>query len=190
MLKTFSHKPSFTTKEAKRAGIGPRMLSYYVKNGSLERIARGIYRDSNYLPKDENIQWEDLAIAAQGVSGGVICLISALNFYNLTDEKMREHWIAVPHSRSHAHFPQTRMLRMRNMTLGTREVTVAGMPVRIFDPERTIVDAFRLLDLETAMKALKRYLTGECGKPDLKKLGSYAKQLRVSIDNYLRALMI
>jgi predicted transcriptional regulator of viral defense system len=187
---TLRGKSSFTTEDAKKHGLSSRMLSYYVSKGEIERLARGVYRFSDYMGKDENIMWEEIAVAAQRVSSGVICLISALNYYGLTDERMKEHWIAVPHSHPHAHFPMTRIVRMRNMSLGVQKKRIAEIEVKIFDPERTIIDAFRILDFETAMKALKLYLKGKCGKPNIKKLNLYSKELRVSVDKYLAPLLV
>lgn len=184
------NKSSFTTAEAKRLGLSVRMLSYYVEKGEVERLGRGVYRYSDYIGKDENLMWEELAVAAQRIPGGVICLISALIYYDLTDEKMKEHWIAVPHNQSHAHFQMTRIVRMRNISLGLRTKKIADINVKIFDVERTIIDSFRLLDFETAMKALKSYLAGKCGKPDIKKLNSYSRKLRGGVDKYLAALLV
>ncbi len=183
-------KSSFTTEEARAHGLSSRMLSYYVSRGQIERLSRGVYRFSDYMSKDGNLMWEELAVAAQRISGGIICLISALNYYGLTDERMKEHWIAVPHSHPHAHFLMTRIVRMRNMSLGVQKKRIAEIEVKIFDPERTIIDTFRLLDFETGMKALKLYLQGKCGKPNLKKLNMYSKELRVGIDKYLAPLLV
>lgn len=182
-------RSSFTTDEARRSGLSPRMLNYYVGKGEIERIAKGIYRFSDYIAKDENIQWEEMAVAAQRMNG-VICLVSALNFYGLTDEMMKENWIAVPHSNSYSHFPMTRVVRMRNMELGIHKKKIAEIEVKIFDPERTIVDSFRLLDFETAMKALKLYMGGKCGKPNIKKIIQYSKELRTDIQKYTASLTV
>jgi predicted transcriptional regulator of viral defense system len=183
-------KSSFTTKEANSYGVSSRMLSYYEKTGKIERLSRGVYRFSQYIAKDENLPWEDLSVAAHRIPGAVICLISALNFYGLTDERMKENWIAVPHSHPHVHFPMTRIVRMRNTSLGVQKRKISEIEVKIFDPERTIIDSFRLLDFETAIKALKLYLQGKCGRPNIKKLNFYSKELRAGIDKYLAPLLI
>lgn len=183
------NKPSFTNDEARECGLSSRMLSYYVNNGEIERITRGVYRYTDYVSKDKNLVWEELAVSAQRVSSGVICLISALNYYELTDERMKEHWIAVPHSHSYSHFPRTRIVRMRNLELGIQRKIIADIEVKIFDPERTIIDSFRLLDFETAIKALKLYLNGKCGKPNIKKLNEYGKELRMNIEKYIASIM-
>lgn len=191
LSKTLKNKPYFTTKEAKKYGISPRMLSYYVKIGKIERIAHGMYRHPDYEPKGTDFQWLDLATAARKIEGGVICLISALSYYELTDEIARVFWIAVDNDNSKAKFPMTRIVRMRNMQLGVKHIVLAGFKVKIFDIERTIVDSFRYLDLETSIKALKIYLKGEKGKPDLRKLNRYIFALRASkAKEYIKALII
>lgn len=183
-------RPFFTAQDAKKLGISGRMLSHYVKTGKIVRIAHGIYQGSMYEPPSEGLPWEDLAIAVSGVKGGVVCLISALVYYELTDERMTEFWIAVPNSRSKAHFPMSRIVRMRNMDLGVTTVEMAGIKVKIFDIERTIVDSFRLLDNETALKALKIYLTSPKTKVDLDKMDRYITKLRASkVRDYLTALL-
>ncbi len=179
-MKELDQKPFFTNKEAQSKGISPRMLSYYVKKGKYERIVRGIYRSTKYEPDIENLQWEDLAIAASSISGGVICLVSALVYYELTDEMMKEFWVAVNNENSKVNFPMTRIVRMRDMETGVKEAKIASIKVRIFDIERTIIDSYRLIGQDIALKALKIYLSGEKGKPDLKRFNEYTYKLRAS----------
>lgn len=66
---------------------------------------------------------------------------------------------------------------------------VGGVSVTIFDRERTIVDSFKYLSKETAIKALKIALTKK-GKEklDFEKLSQYSHQLRVNIHPYLLAV--
>lgn len=190
-LVKLENKPFFTAKEAAKQGVSSRMLSYYVKMGKIERIARGVYCSMNYVSKGNDLKWEDLAIAAKNIKGGVICLISALVYYDLTDDLMKEFWIAVDHNNSKAKFPMSRVVRMRNMKLGVENIVMAGIKVKIFDIERTLVDSFRLLDFETAMKALKAYLKGTKGKPNIKKLNKYIIELRaLKVREYLTALIV
>lgn len=133
---------------------------------------------------------EDLARVALSVSRGVICLISALCYYDLTDQIMREFWIAVPHASKSPQRPKTRIVRMRNIELGQTEIRIGKYSLKIFDRERTVIDAFRYLSQEIAIKALQAYLRPtKVYKPDLNKLTAYAKQLRVNIDTYIITLI-
>jgi predicted transcriptional regulator of viral defense system len=107
----------------------------------------------------------------------------------LTDQFSRAHWIAVPHSSRAPRREKVRIVRMRNAELGATTTKLGDAQVRIFNRERTVVDAFRYLDKKIAIKALKAYLQGRVKgyKPDLNKLDSYAKALRVSITPYVEA---
>lgn len=61
---------------------------------------------------------------------------------------MREFWITVPHALKSPKRPKTRIIRMRNIELGQTEITVGEDRLKIFDRERTVVDAFRHLSHE------------------------------------------
>ena len=97
----------------------------------------------------------DLIKAVHSINGGVICLISALAVYDLTKEIPRQHWIGIRHSTSAISSRQIKIVRFRDLELGKIEIELEGACIPIFDRERTIVDAFRLLSRETAINALK-----------------------------------
>ncbi len=183
-LEPFHHIPFFTAEQAIRMDVPRHALAYLVKKGELERIYPGAYRFSEYEPEVE-FQWENLALVAASVSDGVICLISALCYHDLTDQVMREIWIAVPHKSYAPKRPNTRIIRMRNIDLGKMDIAIGEYNVQIFDSERCVVDAFRYLSKEIAIKALQRYFQSTTSRPDPKKLGIYAKALRVNITPYI-----
>jgi predicted transcriptional regulator of viral defense system len=183
-LEQFHNVPFFTSEEAERQGIPRHALAYLEKRGDLERVYPGAYRFSEYAPKIE-FQWENLGLIAASVPESVICLISALVFYDLTDQVMREIWLAVPHKSHPPKRPNTRIIRMRNIDLGRTRITLGEYQIQIFDRERCIIDAFRYLSKEIAIKALQRYFQSGAAKPDPKKLGAYAKKLRVNITPYI-----
>jgi predicted transcriptional regulator of viral defense system len=183
-LEQFVTVPLFTAADAEKQDVPRHVLAYLVKRGTLERIYPGAYRFSQYEPEVE-FQWENLALVAFSIPDGVICLISALCYYDLTDQIMREVWIAVPHASYPPKRPNTRIIRMRNIKLGKIEITLGEYNVHIFDRERCVVDAFRYLSKEIAIKAIQRYFQSTKHKPDPKKLGAYAKTLRVNITQYI-----
>lgn len=189
LLKQFHCVPFFTCEEAERKGIPRHALIYLEKKGTLQKVFPGAYRFSEYEPKVE-FQWENLGLITSSVPESVICLISALAFYDLTDQVMREIWLAVPHKSHAAKRPNTRIVRMRNIDLGKIPISLGEYHVQIFDRERCIIDAFRYLSKEIAIKALQRYFQSKTTKPDLKKLGTYAKKLRVNIIPYILSYTI
>lgn len=181
-------KPYFTAREAKDLGVSPSVLNHYVKTGNIKRVSRGVYQSEQYH-NPSAVRWQDLVEAVYSIKGGMVCLISALAVYELTEEIPRQHWIAIRHDTSIGFRQGTKILRYRNMSLGKTEVTLENMKVPIFDQERTIIDAFRLLSRETAIKALKTALAkGGKNRIDLVKLQEYAKKLRFNIAPYLMSL--
>ncbi len=176
-------KDIFTIAEAKKAGVSTRTLSYYVKKGDLERVQRGVYRKTSSM-KNET-KWTGLIEVTKSVNGGVVCLVTALIVYEMTDDFLNEYWMAIPHHLPRKSRGNIKIVRMRNFDLGIKEIKLDGEKIKIFDIERTIIDSFRLLDIETAMRALKIYMSGEKGKPNLKKLSKYGKELRCDVSKYI-----
>lgn len=182
-------RPLFHAKEARTLGCTTALLAYYVKKGIIERIDRGVYRGTN-SKIDVDFMHEDLILAAKAVPDGVICLVSALEIYGYTEEIPRAHWIAVSHERIAPRRKKVKIVRMRNMTLGRVHINIGSETVSIFDRERTIIDAFRYLGKETAIKALKAAIADRNNKVDMVKLRRYAKTLRVPIDTILMVLSV
>ncbi|WP_298625313.1 type IV toxin-antitoxin system AbiEi family antitoxin domain-containing protein [uncultured Legionella sp.] len=184
-LKGLFARPVFYAAEAREAGIHPSRLSYYVKTNRIERIGHGVYRGVE-SSVDADFQWEDLIIISKSIPQAIVCLVSALTLYELTDEMPREHWIAVPHSTTAPKREHTRIVRMRDMKTGKTLHTIGKETVAIFDRERTIIDAFRYLSKEIAIKALKAAVSGRATKKlDIKKLQQYAIQFRINLEPYI-----
>jgi predicted transcriptional regulator of viral defense system len=109
--------------------------------------------------------------------------------YDLTEEIPRQHWIGIRHGTSARRSRQIKIIRFRNFDLGKTEIKLEGTSIPIFDRERTIVDAFRLLSREIAIKALKLAIAqGGKNRIDLIKLEAYAKKLQVDIVPYLMSI--
>lgn len=184
-LKDLFARPVFNAEEAREAGIHPSRLSYYVKTNRIERIGHGVYRGAE-SSIEADFQWEDLIIIAKSIPQGVVCLVSALVLYELTDQMPREHWIAVSHSTTAPKRDHTRIVRMRNMETGKTVYTIGQETVVIFDRERTIIDTFRYLSKEIAIKALKAAVSNRASqKLDIKKLQQYARQFGINLEPYI-----
>ncbi len=183
-------QPTFTAEEARNKGVHPATLCHFVKTGRLKRVRRGVYQSMDYT-NPEAFRWADLIEAVYSVKGGVVCLITALALYDITEEIPRQHWIAIRHTTSIKTTKEMKIVRYRDMELGKTEMEVEGTKIPIFDLERTIIDSFRLLSRETAIKALKAAVAKK-GKNriDLVKLQAYAKKLRFNIAPYLMSLTI
>ncbi len=185
-ISSLTSLPYFTAKQAKQYGISSAQLAYYVKKDEIKRLGRGVYKGNNYLYPSEHFQWEDLIDTVNSIPGGTVCLISALSLYDITEQIPRQHWIAVSHKTSIKERKHTKIVRLRNMEIGKTTFSFGEIQIPIFDRERTIIDAFRMLSKETAIKALKMALkaTGK-DRINLIKLQDYAKKLRFNISPYL-----
>ncbi|GJM07364.1 MAG: hypothetical protein DHS20C10_10980 [marine bacterium B5-7] len=181
-------QPLFRASEARQHGIHPSRLSYYVKIHLIERIGRGVYRGVN-AKVDTIFQWEDLVLIVNSVPNGVVGLVSALALYGLTDEIPRAHWIVIPHATTAPKRENANFVRMRDVATGKTKMKLGKETIQIFDRERTIVDAFRYLGKEIAIKALKSSLKfNDERKIDLQKLQRYAKKFKIDLSTYIFAI--
>lgn len=183
-LNALLNLPFFTLEDAENQGVPRHVIAYWTQKGVLERLYPGVYRSSNYETEVE-FGWENLALVAASIPEGIICLISALCYYNLTDQIMREAWVAIPHKQRVPNRSNAHIVRMRNAELGKENITIGEYTVHIFNRERTIIDSFRYLSKEIAIKALKQYFASADVKPNPKLLAEYAKVLRVNITPYI-----
>ena len=179
-------------KDLTARGIPPEYLWQFYRKGKLERSGRGAYR----LPTGELTEHHSLAEAAQRVPNGVICLLSALRFHELTTQSPFEVWVALDRK---AHKPvggglPLRMVRFSGPALraGVEEQGVEGISVKIYSPAKTIADCFKYrhkIGLDVAMEALREGL--KQGRVTVDDLWKYAAVCRVArvMRPYLEALV-
>ena len=78
------------TRDVIEAGIHPEYLRRMVERGDLIKSGRGIYTN----PTAELSAHHSLVVASQRVLGGVICLLSALQFHEIGTQAPFEVWMA------------------------------------------------------------------------------------------------
>ena len=187
-----SHQGILRTREALDLGIHPRTLRAMRDSHVLDRLARGLYRLAE-LPPLSN---PDLVVAALKVPDGVICLVSALAFHDLTTEIPHSVDVAVKKGswRPRLQHPPLRVFWFSGPAwregVGTYEVD--GISVRITVPAKTVADMFkfrRQLGLDIALEALKAYRDRDAF--DVDELLHYARVCRLEevITPYLEALV-
>ena len=154
------HGGVIRTAQAIRVGIHPRTLYALRDAGFLERMERGLYR----LAELPEVGQPDLVTVALKVPSGVVCLISALAFHELTTQIPHEVSIALPRHRElpRLRFPPVRVywFSAPAMATGVETHKLDGVPVRIFAAEKTIADCFKYrnkLGLDTAVEGLRLY---------------------------------
>ena len=177
-------KPLLSSQDLRDNGHHPSLLSYYTNKGLLKKVGRGLYRN-NKIPLNINAQWEGLAYTVLSIPKGVVTGISALDIYDITEEIPRHYWIAVPHNTTIGKRANTRIIKHRNHGLGISNISIGNIAIPIYDLERTLVDAFKLLSIETAIKALKFAFNHPNRKPNITKIQKYSKKLRTPMREYI-----
>jgi predicted transcriptional regulator of viral defense system len=180
------------TRDALRLGVHPRTLYQMREAGDLEQLSRGLYRLRG-LPKLSN---PDLVTVSLKIPRGVICLISALAFHNLTTQVPHQVWVALPRGAEppRISYPPTRIFWFTEPAFseGVETHKIDGTPVRVYGAEKTVADCFKYrnkIGLDVALEALKLYRQRRNFKAD--ELLRYAAICRVQrvIRPYLEALL-
>lgn len=164
-----------------KAGFHPDSLIALEKERKVEKIARGLYRVTNYTHGSH----PDLVIASLQASKGVICLLSALSFYEATSEIPKCVALAIPQG-THANrikYPPVKFYRFvpKAWKAGIEEHEIEGYKIKIYSLAKTIADCFKFrnkIGVDVARDALKVAVTEKGIKP--KEIMQYAKICRVN----------
>ena len=174
-----ANKGIIRTNEAIKKRIHPRTLYSLRDNGTLEQISYGLYK-----LKQNKIVNPDFVTVALRVPDGVICLISALAFHNLTTQVPHKIWIAVKRntSRPRIDYPPVTVHQFsgQSFSSGIEKHIFDKIPVKIYSPEKTIADCFKFrnkIGINIALEALSFYKGRKKFNPA--KLTKYAKICRV-----------
>lgn len=147
--------------ELRAEGVTAATISRMERDGEVLRLARGLYQ----LPDAPLDAHHSLAEAAKRVPKGVVCLVSALAFHQLTDQLPRQVWIAIGQKdwAPKADGAPVRLVRFtdRLLTEGVESHTVEGVPIKVFGVAKTIADCFRYrnkIGLSVAIEGLQEAL--------------------------------
>jgi len=163
-----------------KEGFHPDSLGALEKEGKVEKIARGLYRITNYTPGSH----PDLVVASLQAPKGVICLLSALSFYEATNEIPKYVDIAIPQG-THANrikYPPVKFYRFASKAweTGIEKHEVESHQIKVYSLAKTIADCFKFrnrIGVDIARNALKFAITEKGIKP--KEIMEYAKICRV-----------
>ena len=139
-------------------GIPRLYLRMATDKGLITRVGRGLYVARGSRPT----QHHSLAQAFKRVPHGIVCLLSALRFHDLTTQSPFQVWLAISDK---ARLPKTdspplRIVRFSQKMLayGVQEHRIDGVSVHIFSPAKTVADCFRYrnkIGLDVALEALR-----------------------------------
>lgn len=174
------HGGILRTGEALDLGIHRRTLYAMRDSGLLERLDRGLYRLAGLPPLSD----PDIVTAARKIPDGVICLVSALHFHDMTTQIPHAVSIAVPRGKEPPRlgYPPTKIYPFSGQafTEGIEQHVIDGTTVSVYSAEKTIADCFKYrykLGMETVREALEFYRKNR--KPNLRKLLYFARVCRV-----------
>jgi len=170
----------------------PRMsLQRLYRDGIVEKVARGLY----CLPGRQVSEHSALAEISKKIPHGVICLLSSLRFHDLTTQLPFQTWVAIDRK---ARLPAIKGIPVRfvrfsgkSLSEGIETHTIDGIPVKIYNPAKTVSDCFKYrnkIGLDIALEALKECRRNRKCKND--ELWHYAKICRVTkvMRPYLEAM--
>ncbi|MGH7780030.1 MAG: type IV toxin-antitoxin system AbiEi family antitoxin domain-containing protein [Candidatus Binataceae bacterium] len=129
--------------EFRAKGVTAATISRLERAGAVVRLGRGVYQ----LPDAAVDAHHVLAEASKRVPRGVICLVSALAFHDLTDQLPARVWMAIGAKawRPRIEYPAIRFVRFPKERLeqGVEFHVIDGVKVPIFGAAKTVADVFR-----------------------------------------------
>ena len=175
-------------RDLEEVGISGVYLNKLYAEGLLDRPSRGLYT----LADSEPSEHRTIAEAGKRVPHGVVCLLSALRFHDLTTQAPFEVWLAIDEKARlpRMEYPPLRIVRFSGQALsfGIEEHEVDGVKVHIYSAAKTVADCFKYrnkIGLDVAIEALRDCLQQR--KTTLDELWSAAKVCRMS--NIMRPYM-
>ena len=147
------------SKDLDPYGIARVNLQRLVQRGRIQWAGRGLYM----LPEAVT-EHHSLAQVCKRVPHGVVCLLSALRFHELTTQNPFEVWMAIDQKawRPQLESPSLRIVHLSGkvLTSGVEEHPIEGVKVRVYSPAKTVVDCFKFrnrVGLDVAIEALREY---------------------------------
>lgn len=179
------------TSDALKAGIHRRTLYYMRDEGLLQQLDRGVFK----LKTNESLSNPDLAIVAGRIPTAKVCLISALDFHDLTTQIPHQIHIALDRTQRNPKldYPPLRIYRFsgKSLTEGIERHTIDGLTVQIYNPAKTVADCFKFrnkIGKDVAIEALHNTIQSK--KASIKDILYYADVCRIKtvIKPYLETI--
>jgi predicted transcriptional regulator of viral defense system len=191
LLKLARRRGVLRAKDLDEHGIPRTYLTRLCRAGVLERPSRGVYT----LSEADTTEHHDLAAACRRVPHGVVCLISALQFHDLTTQIAHEVWLAIDRKARlpKVEHPPLRIVRFSGpgLTALVKSHKIEGVTVRVTNPARTVVDCFAYrnkVGLDVALEALRDCLRKKLATRDEIYRAAEVRRMKNVIRPYLEAV--
>ena len=182
----------FSIQELKDKGLSYYKINQLVKQGILIKLNKKYYENTNFDGEES-----DFYYAYGYVPNGVICLLSAAVYYNLSTYRPDAIDIAIPRKTRVSTLPEWPELNIYYFTeerfsVGAEIIEVGNNKFRIYDIEKTVVDLVfyrEKMGVEETKEVLSNYLNSK--DRNLTKLIRYAEMLKCKdiINKYLEVLV-
>lgn len=173
VIKIIKEKGTVCGSDLEEVGISRTTLPYMAKRGILRRIARGIYTLADHFPS-----LEGFAEVMRSAPESVICLLSALQFHELTTQMPFETWVAIERNATKPKVANVRIVRLTGKAFseGIETHKQEGLTVRVYSPAKTVVDCFKFrnkIGIDVAREAMVDCLSQKKASRD--EIWQYAK---------------
>ncbi|MBI9032254.1 type IV toxin-antitoxin system AbiEi family antitoxin domain-containing protein [bacterium] len=179
--------------DLKENGFHTRVIAKALNDKIIEKVKPGLYKLIDY-EWDENSSFVDITKVN---SKAVICLNSALHYYNLSTINPNLVHVAVPNNtaRFSLDYPPVKLFYFSDTIYPPEIIEVKGSngTFKIYSIEKTICDAFRYrkrIGEDLALEALKNYVRRK--ESDLNRLHNVANECKIDkvIEPYIKAMVI
>lgn len=191
-VKLSENQMIFSIEELKKAGFSHYKINQMVEDGTLLKLNKRFYENTKYQGEESDFYYV-FAYAPKGV----VCLMSAAAYYNLTTYRLDAVDVAIQRKSKISTMPDWPTLSVyyyadERFETGIRNVQEGKNQFRIYDIEKTVVDIvfFReKIGIEETKEVLINYLRRS--DRDLNRLLRYAELLKCSdvLKTYLEVLV-
>jgi len=180
------------TKDISCKDIDRGYLRDLINEDAIERIKRGLYRWKNAKFDVE----EELVNVSKIIPHGVICLVSALSYYELTTYTPGEYTVAV-HRKYNIKLPDYPPIKLyyfsdKYYIDGVEKIDINGHIIKMYNIEKTICDCLRYEDKiskDIIVESIKEYIRRR--NKNISKLMNYAAKAKVknAVQKYIEVLV-
>ena len=188
----YENKGYLHAKDLTEKGIHRKYLSDLLKNEEVIKLKRGLYKwnDEKFNSLNELI---DVSMI---IPDGVVCLASALSYYELTTYTPLEYQIAIPNQKKikNVSYPPINLyyFSKKYYREGIKEEKIGEYDIKIYDIEKSLSDSFRYsyeIPKDILIESLKGYLSRS--DKNINKLMNYASgtSAEKKLTKYLEVLV-
>ena len=169
----------YSTNELNQLGYHSNLLTELTRQNQLTRVQRGFYIVNDGL--------DELAMIVQLFPEGILCLSSALYFYDYLDHVPMRHTIAVTKNNNRYKYRHSD-LNLKAYFRDDKYINVGvdlngykGHLIKVYDRERTICDCIRrrkLISTKEYKQAIQSYIADP--NKNMSRLREYGELFRIS----------